>query len=70
MRHIEWKLRPASTQDRDFLFELNRAALGRYVDATWGWDEDAQIAYFDANFDARGRGNRRIDLHRRNLPTP
>jgi ribosomal protein S18 acetylase RimI-like enzyme len=55
MSHIDWKLRPASAQDRDFLFELNRAALGRYVDATWGWDEDAQIAYFDANFDPSTR---------------
>ena len=47
----EWTLRPAAETDRDFLFELNKAAMGPYVAATWGWDEDEQIAFFDARFD-------------------
>lgn len=29
--------------------------MGPYVDATWGWDEDEQIAYFDARFDPARR---------------
>jgi GNAT superfamily N-acetyltransferase len=53
--NADWKLRPASAQDRDFLFELNRAALGSYVTATWGWDEDVQVGYFAANFDPSTR---------------
>lgn len=50
-----WTLRPATGNDRKFLYELHRAALGPYVDATWGWDEDAQIAFFDARFDPARR---------------
>jgi ribosomal protein S18 acetylase RimI-like enzyme len=50
-----WSLRPATTGDRNFLFELNRAALGSYVDLTWGWDEEDQNAYFDAHFDPSRR---------------
>jgi ribosomal protein S18 acetylase RimI-like enzyme len=50
-----WTLRPATPSDRDFLFDLNRAAFRTYVDATWGWDEDEQAAFFDARFDPERR---------------
>lgn len=50
-----WILRQATAADRDFLFELNRVALGPYVDAIWGWDEAEQIAYFDERFDPSRR---------------
>ena len=50
-----WTLRPATHADRTFLFELHRAALGAYVDATWGWDEATQVAFFDARFDPTRR---------------
>jgi ribosomal protein S18 acetylase RimI-like enzyme len=46
----EWHLRPALAGDREFLFELHRAALGAYVEATWGWDDDAQRRMFDDRF--------------------
>jgi GNAT superfamily N-acetyltransferase len=44
------ELRPATRDDESFLFELHRAALSVYVDATWGWDDDWQRAHFTANY--------------------
>jgi GNAT superfamily N-acetyltransferase len=49
-----WTLRPATAQDRNFVVELNRVAIGPDLEATFGWDDDAQRAYFDDGFDARG----------------
>jgi ribosomal protein S18 acetylase RimI-like enzyme len=51
----DWNLRPATADDRDFLFELNRAAFRAYVDSTWGWDEDEQVRFFDERFDPARR---------------
>jgi ribosomal protein S18 acetylase RimI-like enzyme len=45
-----WTLRPATPADHDFLFNLHRGALGPYVEAVWGWDEEEQLAIFDARF--------------------
>lgn len=56
-----WSLRPVTADDRDFLFELNRAALRPSVEATWGWDEDEQVAYFDARFDPARRQVVQVD---------
>ena len=39
-------LRRASRDDEERLFELHREAMREYVDATWGWDESWQRAYF------------------------
>lgn len=47
-----WTLRPASEHDRDFLFNLNRTTMREYVEATWGWNDDAQVAFFDDHFDS------------------
>jgi ribosomal protein S18 acetylase RimI-like enzyme len=55
MASADWSLRTATSADRDFLFELNRAAFRAYVDATWGWDENEQMAFFDARFDPTRR---------------
>jgi len=46
----EWSLRPATDDDREFLFDLHRVTMGAYVDATFGWDERAQRALFDESF--------------------
>ncbi|MEU0531845.1 GNAT family N-acetyltransferase [Amycolatopsis tolypomycina] len=43
------RLRPG---DSEFCFRLHRRALGEYVDAVWGWDDPAQRAYHERNFDA------------------
>ena len=51
MDRLDWTLRPATYADRGFAFELNRATMKEYVDATWGWDEAEQEALFDESFD-------------------
>jgi GNAT superfamily N-acetyltransferase len=35
-------LRPASPADSEFCFQLHKAAMGDYVTAIWGWDEQRQ----------------------------
>jgi ribosomal protein S18 acetylase RimI-like enzyme len=44
-------LRPATTADVDFFFALHKQALGPYVDAVWGWDDDVQRAYLHRTLD-------------------
>jgi ribosomal protein S18 acetylase RimI-like enzyme len=44
-------LGPATLADVDRLFSIHRAALGSYVEATWGWDEAWQADYFREHFD-------------------
>jgi hypothetical protein len=44
-------LRPATTADVDFFFALRKQALGPYVDAVWGWDDDVQRAYLHRTLD-------------------
>jgi GNAT superfamily N-acetyltransferase len=39
-------LRPAGSDDEQFLFELHRAAMREYVEATWSWDEAWQRTHF------------------------
>jgi ribosomal protein S18 acetylase RimI-like enzyme len=51
----EVRLRPATVDDVDWLYTLHRAALGRYVAETWGWDEDAQAQFFRRQFDPTRR---------------
>lgn len=48
-----FELRPATAQDHEFLWEVQRTALGPWVDATWGWDEAFQRRYFDEHVDPR-----------------
>lgn len=47
MRSSEWTLRPATAADREFLYELHRAAMRPYVEAVWGWDEGVQRDFFE-----------------------
>src|SRR5215469_9009859 len=35
-------LRPATAGDTEFVYQLHKAAMGEYVTAIWGWDEQAQ----------------------------
>lgn len=58
---IAWTLRPATADDHDFVVEVNRAAMGSYLKATFGWDEAAQNAYFAESFDASGGQVIRVD---------
>ncbi|MEU5593415.1 GNAT family N-acetyltransferase [Streptomyces sp. NPDC020298] len=35
-------LRPATSADSEYCFQLHKAAMGPYVTAVWGWDDQAQ----------------------------
>ena len=54
MTAIVWTLRPATVDDRAFVVEVNRAAMGPYLEETFGWDHAATNAYFDERFDPSG----------------
>ena len=43
-------LRPAIPADSEFCFQLHKAAMGGYITALWGWDEQRQRAYHDRSF--------------------
>jgi len=45
------ELRDVTEADRDWLYDLNRAAMRDYVIQTWGaWDEVFQRSHFDDHF--------------------
>ncbi|MFI0355236.1 GNAT family N-acetyltransferase [Actinomadura sp. 9N407] len=44
-------LRPATPADCEFCFQLHKAAMGDYVTAIWGWDEQAQRDFHTRGFD-------------------
>lgn len=35
-------LRPATPADSEFCYQLHKAAMGDYITAIWGWDEQVQ----------------------------
>lgn len=45
------ELRPATSEDLDFLYHVHRAAMRDYVAQTWGWDEQWQREHFRQHFD-------------------
>ena len=38
-------LRPAAPADAEFCYQLHKAAMGAYITAIWGWDEQVQRAF-------------------------
>lgn len=42
----EARLRPATDEDREFIFSSYRATLRPYVEWAWGWNEEFQSAGF------------------------
>jgi ribosomal protein S18 acetylase RimI-like enzyme len=38
-------IRPATHADSEFCFQLHKAAMGDYVAAIWGWDDQSQRDY-------------------------
>ena len=51
-RRVErFSTRQATAEDREFLWQLQRRALGPYVARVYGWDDADQRRRFDANFD-------------------
>jgi GNAT superfamily N-acetyltransferase len=47
-------LRPATPADSEFCYRLHRAAMGEYITAIWGWDEERQRGFHNRGF-APGR---------------
>ena len=43
-------LRPATPADSEFCFQLHKAAMGDYITAIWGWDEQRQRGSHDRSF--------------------
>jgi len=46
----EVALRSAAPADSEFCFQLHKAAMGDYVAALWGWDEQRQREHHDRSF--------------------
>ena len=43
-------LRPATPADAVFCYQLHKAAMGEYITAIWGWDEQVQRAFHERAF--------------------
>jgi hypothetical protein len=43
-------LRPAGPADAGFCYQLHKAAMGEYIAAIWGWDEQVQHAFHERAF--------------------
>jgi ribosomal protein S18 acetylase RimI-like enzyme len=43
-------LRAATEDDSEFVFLVKKAALGTYIEQTWGWDESFQRQYHQTNY--------------------
>ncbi|MBV9444896.1 MAG: GNAT family N-acetyltransferase [Streptosporangiaceae bacterium] len=43
-------LRPATAADAEFCYLLHKAAMGDYITAIWGWDEQVQRAFHERAF--------------------
>lgn len=48
---MNYTLRKADENDKDLSFEIRKNALGKYVEETWGWDEEFQRKYHEEDFD-------------------
>ena len=43
-------LRPATLADAELCYQLHKAAMGEYITAIWGWDEQVQRAFHERAF--------------------
>ena len=43
-------LRPATPADSEFCYQLHKAAMGDYITAIWGWDEQVQREFHTRAF--------------------
>ena len=43
-------LRSATPADAEFCYQLHKAAMGDYITAIWGWDEQVQRAFHERAF--------------------
>src|SRR5258708_23857057 len=47
---MDYTLKPATSADYDFLYDLHVKTMKAVVAKTWGWDEDFQKAHFKQYF--------------------
>lgn len=47
---MEYVLRKAVKEDLMLSYEIRKNALGKYVEQTWGWDENWQMKYHEQDF--------------------
>ena len=47
----EYKLRKSTPDDFMLAYDIRKNALGKYVEETWGWDEEWQMKYHKEDFD-------------------
>jgi ribosomal protein S18 acetylase RimI-like enzyme len=47
---VQFSLRPASDQDREFLYALHCRTMREVIEKTWGWDEAWQRVDFQRRF--------------------
>jgi len=47
---ISVALRPATPADSEFCYQLHKAAMGSYITAIWGWDEQVQRGFHTRAF--------------------
>lgn len=47
---VDYVLRSADSDDKEFIWWLPQATMREYVDQTWGWDESWQRIRFDEYF--------------------
>ncbi|HSM55082.1 MAG TPA: GNAT family N-acetyltransferase [Candidatus Sulfomarinibacteraceae bacterium] len=52
---MSYSLRPATDDDYHFLYALHCATIRDAVEATWGWDDAFQEAYFRERWDPAAR---------------
>ncbi len=48
--NLDYQLRKATVEDFLLAYEIRKNALGKYVEQTWGWDEDWQMKYHKEDF--------------------
>ena len=44
------ELRVACQDDKEFIYDVKRAAMFEYIEQTWGWDEDEQRELHERRF--------------------
>lgn len=47
---MNYKIRSATSEDKELIFALKKENLRSYVEKIWGWDEDYQFRDFDRKF--------------------
>lgn len=47
----KYSIRKASQNDFQLAYDIRKNALGKYVEQTWGWDEEWQMKYHSEDFD-------------------